>query len=78
MFCLVSICYFLIFQGVQPLANSLRLRYYSDIYVANNKGSDKVLCAWMDGNGDQPITGIQVHWPDYDAGFKGNGNNADL
>ncbi|KAG5956533.1 hypothetical protein E4U58_006546 [Claviceps cyperi] len=50
--------------------------FYSDIFVPNNKGADKVLCSWMDGNGDQPITGIQVHWPDYDAGFKGNGNNA--
>ncbi|KAG6026178.1 hypothetical protein E4U19_002749 [Claviceps sp. Clav32 group G5] len=52
--------------------------YYSDIYVQNNMGADKVLCAWMDGNGDQPITGIQVHWPDYDAGFRGNGNNPDF
>ncbi|WPH03146.1 Hypothetical protein R9X50_00602200 [Acrodontium crateriforme] len=24
-------------------------------------------CPWMDGNGDQPCTGIQVHWPDYNA-----------
>ncbi|KAG5999602.1 hypothetical protein E4U21_006587 [Claviceps maximensis] len=51
--------------------------YYSDIYVQSSTGADKVDCTWMDGNGDQPVTGIQVHWPDYAGNFKGNGGKKD-
>lgn len=56
-----------------PVAHPL-LRYYSDIYVPNNKGADKVECAWVDGNGDVRTTGIQVHWPDYSAGSGHSGD----
>ncbi|KAG5979234.1 hypothetical protein E4U55_005398 [Claviceps digitariae] len=49
--------------------------YYSDIFIQNDMGADKVECTWIDGNGDQPVTGIQVHWPDYSASFRGNGGD---
>lgn len=52
-----------------------RDRYYSDIDVQTDKGSDKLFCAWIDGNGDQPTTGIQIHWPEFHEGYNGNGND---
>ncbi|RWA07791.1 hypothetical protein EKO27_g7314 [Xylaria grammica] len=37
--------------------------YYSNVYLS---GSNKKLdCMWIDGNGDQPQTGFQVHWPEF-------------
>lgn len=44
-------------------------RYYSDIYLQAEGGAEKVTCTWLDGNGDQPTTGLQVHWPEYRQGF---------
>ncbi|KAG5989950.1 hypothetical protein E4U43_004400 [Claviceps pusilla] len=52
--------------------------YYSDIYVQNDHGADKVACTWIDKNGDQPTTGIQVSWPAYASNFNGNGGKADF
>ncbi|KAG6040701.1 hypothetical protein E4U41_007376 [Claviceps citrina] len=49
--------------------------YYSDIYVQSDAGADKVMCAWLDANGDSKTTGIQVHWPEFDSGAK-HGNTA--
>ncbi|GAB0134211.1 hypothetical protein EsDP_00002592 [Epichloe bromicola] len=50
--------------------------YYSDIFVPNDKGYKKILCAWLDANGDQPTTGLQVYWPAYSKVFKENGGKA--
>ncbi|QPH16204.1 hypothetical protein C2857_000788 [Epichloe festucae Fl1] len=50
--------------------------YYSDIVVRSNRGAEKILCAWLDADGNQPTTGLQVHWPSYSTTFKGNGNKA--
>lgn len=42
-------------------------RYWSDIYAPVQDGyREKVKCAWIDRNGDQPTTGIQIHWPDFE------------
>ncbi|KAI7162448.1 hypothetical protein KC349_g1962 [Hortaea werneckii] len=43
--------------------------YWSDIYVKREDGGsdENVKCAWIDGNGDQPATGVQIHWPDFDS-----------
>lgn len=45
----------------------LMTRYYTiDKYQTRNQGSKQVKCAWIDANGDQPCTGIQVYWPKFD------------
>ena len=37
--------------------------YFSNVFL---QGSDfKPDCMWIDGNGDQPTTGFQVHWPEF-------------
>ncbi|KAK4457041.1 hypothetical protein QBC42DRAFT_279985 [Cladorrhinum samala] len=37
--------------------------FYSNVFI---KGSGyKPNCLWIDGNGDQPQTGFQVHWPEF-------------
>lgn len=42
--------------------------YWSDVYVQPQDGdSFKTECAWIDANGDQPTTGIGIHWPDFDG-----------
>ncbi|KAH9885030.1 hypothetical protein F4778DRAFT_519527 [Xylariomycetidae sp. FL2044] len=42
--------------------------YWSDIYVQPKEGeSFKTECAWLDGDGDQPTTGISLHWPEFDG-----------
>ncbi|GAB1733556.1 hypothetical protein NU195Hw_g2210t1 [Hortaea werneckii] len=43
--------------------------YWSDIYVKREDGGsdENVKCSWLDGNGDQPATGVQIHWPDFDS-----------
>ncbi|KAI4866153.1 hypothetical protein F4820DRAFT_417730 [Hypoxylon rubiginosum] len=53
--------------------------YWSDIYVQPKDGSSfKTECAWIDADGDQPTTGISLHWPEFD-GSEGvpNGTNAE-
>ncbi|KAI1779318.1 hypothetical protein F4818DRAFT_455376 [Hypoxylon cercidicola] len=53
--------------------------YLSDIYIQpQSGGSFKTECAWIDGNGDNPTTGISLHWPEFD-GSRGirNGSSVD-
>ncbi|KAM0324101.1 hypothetical protein ACHAQA_008291 [Verticillium albo-atrum] len=39
--------------------------YYSNIWLDGRK----LNCAWVDRNGDKPVTGIQIHFPEFkDAG----------
>jgi hypothetical protein len=47
-------------------------RYYSNVLLQTESGGETVKCAWLDGDGDQSTTGIQIHWPEFD----GNGNAA--
>lgn len=43
-------------------------RYYTASKEQTKEhGSIPVRCAWMDGNGDQPTTGIQIYWPRFDG-----------
>ncbi|KAI1405520.1 hypothetical protein F4819DRAFT_482490 [Hypoxylon fuscum] len=52
--------------------------YWSDIYVQpKDGGSFKTECAWIDLDGDQPTTGISLHWPDFD-GSEGIPSGVDL
>jgi hypothetical protein len=37
--------------------------YYSNQYIGAS--GVKPDCLWIDGNGDQPQTGFQVHWPEF-------------
>ena len=47
-------------------------RYYSNVLLQTESGGETVKCAWLDGDGDQSTTGVQIHWPEFD----GNGNAA--
>jgi hypothetical protein len=38
---------------------------YSNVLVQYDDGTANVKCAWLDSDGDQPTTGIQIHWPEY-------------
>ncbi|KAI1437149.1 hypothetical protein GGR50DRAFT_115061 [Xylaria sp. CBS 124048] len=37
--------------------------YYSNIYISASGVMPN--CTWIDANGDQPITGLQIHWPEF-------------
>ena len=53
--------------------------YWSDIWIQPEEGQSFLTeCAWIDGDGDQPTTGISLHWPEFD-GTKGipEGDNLD-
>ncbi|KAH9895477.1 hypothetical protein F4778DRAFT_747010 [Xylariomycetidae sp. FL2044] len=54
--------------------------YWSDMSV-KNKATDewmKTECAWIDADGDQPTTGISIHWRDFDGKQTPNGDGKDL
>lgn len=53
------------FFYVQPTKSRLK-RYWSNIVApVQDQGRKKVKCAWIDANGDQPATGIQIHWTEF-------------
>lgn len=39
-------------------------RYNNRVYVKDKNHYAK--CSWIDKNGDQPATGFQIHWPEFD------------
>ncbi|KAM0276580.1 hypothetical protein ACHAQH_006585 [Verticillium albo-atrum] len=41
--------------------------YYAGTQVPGINFADDVFCAWVDGDGDIPTTGFQVHWPEFDG-----------
>ncbi|CAG8981271.1 hypothetical protein HYALB_00003869 [Hymenoscyphus albidus] len=43
--------------------------YYSNLYV--DGGKHQPPCLWIDGNGDQPQTGFQLHWPEFKSDSNG-------
>ena len=46
-----------------------RNRYYSAVVLQKDDGgSERVKCAWLDADGDQRTTGIQIHWPEFNGG----------
>lgn len=43
-------------------------RYYSAVVLQKDGGgSERVKCAWLDADGDQRTTGIQIHWPEFNG-----------
>jgi hypothetical protein len=42
-------------------------RYWSNVLLQTDSGGETVKCAWLDGDGGQPTTGIQIHWPEFDG-----------
>lgn len=41
-------------------------RYHSNIII-NPEEPHKPDCLWIDADGDQPVTGVQIHFPDFTA-----------
>jgi hypothetical protein len=37
------------------------------VLLQTDNGGETVKCAWIDGDGDQSTTGIQIHWPEFDG-----------
>ncbi|KAK4159051.1 hypothetical protein QBC43DRAFT_362692 [Cladorrhinum sp. PSN259] len=37
--------------------------YFSNVFIQGS--NHKPNCLWIDGNGDQPQTGFQIHWPEF-------------
>ncbi|KAL4905012.1 hypothetical protein BDW74DRAFT_178577 [Aspergillus multicolor] len=50
--------------------------YYAGQAVPGLDTVDDVKCAWLDADGDIPITAFQVHWPEFD-GDEANMENLD-
>jgi hypothetical protein len=52
-----------------PHRSRRRNRYYSAVVLQKDDGcSEQVKCAWLDADGDQRTTGIQIHWPEFNGG----------
>lgn len=62
---------------VTVLTNAMTTRYYSDIDAQVENGTVKLDCVWLGAKGYKQgySTGIRIHFPEFNKGFIGNGND---